>query len=81
MTQTDGRQRLPDHDAPDRTARGRDRVTPVITVLAVSALLMILNETVLSVVLPQLMNDFGVGATTVQWLTTGFMLTMAVVIP
>ncbi|MFY7065880.1 DHA2 family efflux MFS transporter permease subunit [Nocardiopsis changdeensis] len=63
------------------TRTGTVRITPVISVLAVSALLMILNETVLSVVLPQLMNDFGVGATTVQWLTTGFMLTMAVVIP
>ncbi|SIO88697.1 MDR family MFS transporter [Nocardiopsis sp. JB363] len=81
MTQADDRERLPDHDAPDPAGTRQDRVTPVITVLAISALLMILNETVLSVVLPQLMNDFGVGATTVQWLTTGFMLTMAVVIP
>ena len=42
---------------------------------------MILNETVLSVALPPLMAEFGVGATTIQWLTTGFLLTMAVVIP
>ncbi|WP_155948125.1 MFS transporter [Rhodococcus aetherivorans] len=49
--------------------------------LVVSALIMILNETVLSVALPQLMGDFSVSAATVQWLTTGFMLTMAVVIP
>ncbi|XKK38199.1 DHA2 family efflux MFS transporter permease subunit [Nocardiopsis sp. ARC36] len=67
----------PEGEGPRPTAR----VAPVIAVLAVSALLMILNETVLSVVLPQLMQEFRVEATTVQWLTTGFMLTMAVVIP
>lgn len=56
-------------------------VTAAIAVLALSAFVMILNETVLSVALPQLMHDFSVSATTVQWLTTGFLLTMAVVIP
>lgn len=56
-------------------------IAQVIGVLVVSALIMILNETVLSVALPQLMGDFSVSAATVQWLTTGFMLTMAVVIP
>lgn len=56
-------------------------ITAVIAVLALSAFVMILNETVLSVALPPLMAEFGVAATTVQWLTTGFLLTMAVVIP
>lgn len=56
-------------------------ITAAISILAISAFVMILNETVLSVALPQLMSEFGVGATTVQWLTTGFLLTMAVVIP
>ncbi|MFW3385144.1 UNVERIFIED_CONTAM: MDR family MFS transporter [Kocuria sp. CPCC 205274] len=56
-------------------------IAAVITVLVLAALIMILNETVLTVALPNLMGDFGVGAPTAQWLTTGFMLTMAVVIP
>lgn len=56
-------------------------VTTIITVLALSAFLMILNETVLSVALPNLMAEFNVNAVSVQWLTTGFLLTMAVVIP
>ena len=42
---------------------------------------MFLNETILSVALPSIMTDFDIPATTAQWLTTGFMLTMAVVIP
>ncbi len=56
-------------------------IVAVISVLVVSALIMILNETVLTVALPNLMADFSITAATAQWLTTGFMLTMAVVIP
>ncbi|AGF73427.1 MDR family MFS transporter [Corynebacterium halotolerans] len=53
----------------------------VLSVLVISAMVMILNETILSVALPAIMSDFNVGADVAQWLTTGFMLTMAVVIP
>lgn len=56
-------------------------VTPIIAVLVVSAFVMILNETLLSVALPTLMADLSITAVTAQWLSTGFMLTMAVVIP
>ncbi|WP_277670247.1 DHA2 family efflux MFS transporter permease subunit, partial [Saccharomonospora viridis] len=42
---------------------------------------MILNETILSVALRALTIDLGVSTTTAQWLTSGFLLTMAVVIP
>lgn len=57
------------------------RVNLVIAVFVVSAMIMILNETILSVALPAIMEDFSVGADVVQWLTTGFMLVMAIVIP
>ncbi|MFT4210728.1 MAG: MDR family MFS transporter [Microbacterium sp.] len=49
--------------------------------MAASAFLMILNETVLSVALPALMAEFDMPAQTAQWLTTGFLLMMAIVIP
>lgn len=52
-----------------------------LAVLVLGAMIMILNETSLSVALPAIMADFGIPATSAQWLTTGFMLTMAVVIP
>lgn len=55
--------------------------TRVIWLLVVSAFVVILNETIMSVALPQLMREFSVGAATAQWMTTAFMLTMAVVIP
>ena len=53
----------------------------VIVILLIASFVMILNETVMSVALPPLMDEFEVSTSTAQWLTTGFMLTMAVVIP
>ena len=43
--------------------------------------MVILNETIMAVALPRLMVDLGISASTVQWLTSAFLLTMAVVIP
>nr|WP_326831713.1 MDR family MFS transporter [Arthrobacter sp. BL-252-APC-1A] len=53
----------------------------MIGLLLVSSFVVILNETIMSVALPRLMADLDISAATAQWLTTGFMLTMAVVIP
>lgn len=41
----------------------------------------VLNQTLLSPALPTIMADLGVDATTVQWLTSGYSLTEAVIIP
>ncbi|KJC64692.1 major facilitator transporter [Agreia bicolorata] len=73
------------HDAPgspwasDPALAGRNRL--VISLLLVSAFVVILNETIMSVALPVLMKDLDIAAEAAQWLTTAFMLTMAVVIP
>ena len=53
----------------------------VIGTLLVATFVVILNETIMAVALPRLMNDLSVPASTVQWLTSAFLLTMAVVIP
>ncbi|AVM63119.1 MULTISPECIES: MDR family MFS transporter [Dietzia] len=53
----------------------------LIALLVGAAFVVILNETIMSVALPELMVEFAVTAATAQWLTTAFMLTMAVVIP
>lgn len=53
----------------------------LISLLVAAAFVVILNETIMSVALPELMAEFSVTAATAQWLTTAFMLTMAVVIP
>ncbi len=53
----------------------------IIGVLVVSAFVMILNETIVSVALPDLARTLSVSATTIQWLASGFLVAMAVVIP
>jgi DHA2 family lincomycin resistance protein-like MFS transporter len=53
----------------------------VINVLLVSTFVVMLNETAMSVAIPPLMEALNVPAQDAQWLTTAFLLTMAVVIP
>jgi MFS transporter, DHA2 family, lincomycin resistance protein len=53
----------------------------VIWLLLAAAFVVILNETIMSVAIPRLMSDLSIDARAAQWLTTAFMLTMAVVIP
>ena len=75
--------------APARPSREPSAVTPdqptgnrsIIAILLVGAFIVILNETTMNVALSQIMGDFGVTERVAQWLTTAFMLTMAIVIP
>ena len=60
------------------TTREQSRV---IWLLLAAAFVAILNETTMGVAIPHLMGDLGITANAAQWLTTAFMLTMAVVIP
>lgn len=53
----------------------------VIGTLLVATFVVILNETLLGVALPNIMADLNITESTGQWLNTAFMLTMAVVIP
>lgn len=53
----------------------------LLTVLILGAFLSTLNQTLLNVALSSLMEIFSVEATTVQWLSTGFMLVNGVLIP
>lgn len=52
----------------------------VITLLA-GTFTMSISQSSLSTAYPTLMNYFGVSASTIQWLTTGFMLIMSVTMP
>ncbi len=63
----------------DQSTAARNRL--VIALLLTSTFVVFLNETIMSVAIPHLMNDLGVAASAAQWLTTAFLLTMAVVIP
>ncbi|MHC9293299.1 DHA2 family efflux MFS transporter permease subunit [Mycobacterium sp. LTG2003] len=61
--------------------RSQPSANVIIALLVGSAFVMILNETIMSVALPALIVDLDIAASTAQWLTSGFLLTMAVVIP
>jgi DHA2 family lincomycin resistance protein-like MFS transporter len=53
----------------------------VINVLLISTFVVMLNETAMTVAIPHLMAALNVEASAAQWLTTAFLLTMAVIIP
>lgn len=53
----------------------------IIAILMVGAFIAFLNNTLLNVALPSIMEEFQVGPAVVQWLTTGFMLVNGIMIP
>jgi DHA2 family lincomycin resistance protein-like MFS transporter len=67
------------------TAAPGDRLAPgsamIIGLLMVSTFVVLLNEMMLGVALPTLISDLDITPTTGQWLTTGYLLTLAVLIP
>jgi len=66
-------------------AAAAPRIAPrdqrVIWLLLAATFVVILNETIMTVAIPKLMDDLHIDALAAQWLSTAFMLTMAVVIP
>lgn len=57
------------------------KVMPIMLSLIIGAFFAILNETLLNIALTTLMDEFNISLPTVQWMATGFMLVMGVVIP
>ncbi|MBD7908810.1 MDR family MFS transporter [Sporosarcina gallistercoris] len=57
------------------------KVLPIMLTLIIGAFFAILNETLLNIALVTLMDQFSISLSTVQWMATGFMLVMAIVIP
>ncbi len=53
----------------------------IVATLFIGAFFGYLNDTLLNVALTSIMKDFGVDKTTVQWLTTGFLLVMGAFTP
>lgn len=62
------------------TLTGRRRFWFIFTLLT-GTWTMSISQSSLSTVYPTFMRDFSISASTVQWLTTGFMLTMVVMMP
>lgn len=53
----------------------------IIAILMIGAFIAFLNNTLLNIALPSIMKDLEIDASTVQWLTTGFMLVNGILIP
>jgi len=68
-------------DAAAKDAATNKRNTLVIALLLISAFVVILNETTMGVAIPHLVGDLGITIQAAQWLSTAFLLTMAIVIP
>ena len=77
MSETLPTDTAPAQGAPDHSSRNR----LVINLMLVATFVVFLNETIIGVAIPRLMDDLRIEASTAQWLSTAFMLTMAVVIP
>lgn len=54
---------------------------PIIAALMIGAFVAILNQTLMNVALPSIMENLAIKPTVAQWLTTGFMLVNGVLIP
>ncbi|OCG75527.1 DHA2 family efflux MFS transporter permease subunit [Microbacterium sediminis] len=67
--------------APQRADGIDPRGMRVIWLLLVAAFVAILNETTMGIAIPHLNTDLGLPPELGQWMTSAFMLTMAVVIP
>ncbi|MBB6452471.1 EmrB/QacA subfamily drug resistance transporter [Salirhabdus euzebyi] len=62
------------------------KITPrpnygIIGILMVGAFIAFLNNTLLNIALPSIMSDLRIGPSTVQWMTTGYMLVNGILIP
>lgn len=55
--------------------------TLLIIAISLGSFVSVLNQTILSTALPELMGYFKITASTVQWVTTSFMLVNAIMIP
>ena len=72
---TGGRSMQQSINSTDRSPYG------IIAVLIIGAFIAFLNNTLLNIALPSIMVDLDIGPSTVQWLTTGFMLVSGIMIP
>ena len=67
-------------EAVDINGKSFNKIALVITLLA-GTFCTVLNGTILATAFPTLMRAFNISASTVQWLTTGLLLVIGVLIP
>ncbi|MEW4369602.1 DHA2 family efflux MFS transporter permease subunit [Paenibacillus kandeliae] len=57
------------------------KVAPILFAMLLSGFIGLFGETALNVAITPLMGVLGIGATTIQWLTTGYLLVMGILVP
>lgn len=80
---TDGEKRpaeAPSRAVPREVEEGHGR-GKIVAAMMLGAFVAILNQTLLNVAIPHIMNDLNVTANTVQWLSTGYMLVNGILVP
>ncbi|MFF2481476.1 MDR family MFS transporter [Paenibacillus sp. NPDC058071] len=60
---------------------GQVKRLPILISLIIGAFFSILNETLLQIAFPKLVTELNVTASTLQWLATGYMLVVGVLVP
>lgn len=61
--------------------QSKEKIFKVMAVLLFGGFIALLNETITNVALPRLMEQFNVSAQTVQWLSTGYLLVIGILVP
>jgi EmrB/QacA subfamily drug resistance transporter len=54
---------------------------PIVASILIASFVAFLSQTLLNVALPKMMADLDIGANTIQWLATGYMLVNGVLVP
>lgn len=62
-------------------AIGNLRTVPIIISFVVAGFIGLFSETALNMALTNLIENFGIHETTAQWLTTGYLLTLGILVP
>ncbi|MBM7834211.1 MFS transporter [Clostridium sardiniense] len=61
--------------------QSKEKIFKVMAVLLFGGFMALLNETITNVALPKLMEEFNISAQTVQWLSTGYLLVIGILVP
>ncbi len=60
---------------------GQYKIVPILVSFLIAGFVGLFSETALNMALGTLIVDFGIHETTVQWLTTGYLLTLGILVP
>ncbi|MFB9327717.1 DHA2 family efflux MFS transporter permease subunit [Paenibacillus aurantiacus] len=64
-----------------QAAKKEIKVFPVVLAFLIAGFIGLFSETALNVALTDLMKEFNIESATIQWLTTGYLLTMGILVP